>query len=366
MTGNRMTNADSVWFLTGQIGQNESARYVPIHSTPFRIGRRADLSLCLPCKTVSGLHAEIVEQDDALLLRDLESTNGTYVNGTRVTGPVSLKQDDLVQFADVALRLRRQAADHDRGTLREDVCDKAMALVQFDKLMSERAVVPFFQPIVEIRGLKTIGYEILGRSRLFGMETPQAMFMAASQLNLEVELSRMFRWEGVQVSTSFEVPPHLFLNTHPTEMVSPGLLESMRSVREVNPTQPLTLEIHEAAVTDPKRMTELRAALADIDVRMAYDDFGAGQTRLIELIEVRPDYLKFDLEMVQGIHDASQQRQQMLSTLVRMVRELGIVPLAEGIESEGDSLACRQIGFELGQGFFYGKPAPATIYDRAG
>ena len=52
----------------------------------------------------------------------------------------------------------------------------------------------------------------------------------------------------------------------------------------------------------------------------------------------------------------------MLETLVRMVRDLEIVPLAEGVECEGESIICRELGFELGQGFYYGKPVTGTIY----
>jgi EAL domain-containing protein (putative c-di-GMP-specific phosphodiesterase class I) len=234
--------------------------------------------------------------------------------------------------------------------------------VQFDKLMTERAVVPYFQPIVSLADLSTVAYEVLGRSRLFGLETPRALFSAAAQLNLEVELSRMFRWEGVEASAALPELPHLFVNTHPAEMVEPGLLDSIRAVRESHPAQPITLEIHEASVTAPAAMRELRARLRDLEVGLAYDDFGAGQARMVELVEVRPDYLKFDMELVQGIHAAAPGRQQMLATLVRMVRELEIVPLAEGVEYEAESDACRQLGFQLAQGFFYGRPAPISRY----
>ena len=62
-----------------------------------------------------------------------------------------------------------------------------------------------------------MAYEVLARSRLFGLETPKDMFGVAQQLNLEVELSTMLRWEGVQVTQAMSPSPHLFLNTHPRE-----------------------------------------------------------------------------------------------------------------------------------------------------
>jgi EAL domain-containing protein (putative c-di-GMP-specific phosphodiesterase class I) len=71
---------------------------------------------------------------------------------------------------------------------------------------------------------------------------------------------------------------------------------------------------------------------------------------------VPPDYLKFDMKLVQHLESASVDRQRMLASLVKMVRDLGITPLAEGIETEGDDQICREIGFTCGQGFLYGYP----------
>ncbi len=356
----RPTTMDAVWFLIGQ-GDDEPSRFVPIHSTPFLIGRRSGSSYTINSRTVSGLHAEIVQVRQSLAVRDLQSTNGTYLNGKRVTEQVVLSEDDLVQFADVAFRVRRQAACRELGTIQTNGYDRALALVQFDKLMRDRSVVPHFQPLVKLSSMGLEGYEVLGRSRILGLETPGAMFSAAAQLNVEVELSRLLRWEGLRAASRYPGRPRIFVNTHPSEMSDSGLLNSMRSLREFSNEMAIVMEIHEKAVTDSQKMQELRKELVDLNIGLAYDDFGAGQARLVELVEVRPDYLKFDMQLVQGLDKASPERQKMLEALVRMTRDLGIITLAEGIETDGEHLVCQQLGFEMGQGFFYGKPAPANI-----
>src|SRR5262245_33998722 len=109
-------------------------------------------------------------------------------------------------------------------------------------------------------------------------------------------------------------------------------------------------------------MTRLCSLLRDLNIGLAYDDFGAGQARLIELAEARPDYLKFDLKLIHGIDHGPAHRVKLLETLVRMARDLGVVPVAEGIESQGEHQVCKQIGFAVGQGFYYGKAMPATHY----
>ena len=349
------------WVLIGCSGRGERPSRVPIRVTPFQVGRRTDATLCLARRSVSGIHAEFVLEGDTLFLRDLQSTNGTYVNGDRIHELVEVHQDDLIQFADLPFRLSRESKECDSRTMHEDVYDRALGFVQFDKLLNERAIVSYFQPIVDLRDNRTIAYEILSRSRLVGLETPASMFYTAAQLNMEHELSRLMRIEGVRTSTLFPDPPHLFLNTHPVELSTDGFLDMMVALRQLAMSQPITVEIHEAAVTDVSTMKELRAGLDELNMRLAFDDFGAGQARLCELAEVRPDYLKFDREMIRDIH-TSPQRQQMLAHLVEIVIELGVVPLAEGIESAAEAEICRQVGFQLAQGFHFGHPAPVPSY----
>jgi EAL domain-containing protein (putative c-di-GMP-specific phosphodiesterase class I) len=350
------------WTLTGRLVQGERPCAVPLRPMPFCVGRRSDLSLSLARRSISSLHAEFTVAGGALFLEDLHSTNGTYVNGDRISERVEVHADDLIQFADMPFRLGWRSRESDSRTIQEDVCDRALGLVQFDKLLNERALVSYFQPVVDLRDGCTIAYEILSRSRLVGLETPAAMFYTATQLNMEVELSRLMRVEGVRASAMFPEPPHVFVNTHPMELLDDKLLEIMAGIRQLARSQAITVEIHEAAVTDVSTMQKLRAGLDELGMRLAFDDFGAGQARLCELSEVRPHYLKFDRQMIHDIHFASSERRNMLANLVRLVIELGVIPLAEGVECAEEDNVCREMGFQLGQGYHYGMPAPVAAY----
>lgn len=348
----------SAWFFAGQVDGTEPARHVPIHNTPFTIGRRSNLPLTLPCESVSKEHAEISERDGQLYVRDLGSTNGTYINGERVEEESPIAEGDIIQFATVVFRVGREANHVESGTIAQDTCDRALAMMQFDRLIHEAAVVPFFQPIVTMEEFpKVIGFEGLGRSRLFGLQTPHEMFTTASQLNLEAELSRVLRRRGLEIATGFPDDMNLFVNTHPAELAEGGLNSSLEEIRATHPDRKITLEIHEAAITSPGMIKELRCVLDDLDMQLAFDDFGAGQARLIELGEVRPDYLKFDMKLVQGIDRAAPSRQQVVAALVQMVNDLGTMPLAEGVELESTHQTLCQMGFQLGQGYLYGRPA---------
>lgn len=352
------------WTLAGQLQEDEPVRRIRIDSSPFMVERRKESSLMIPCATVSGRHAELTVRDDALFVRDLHSSNGTFVNGMRISEEFRLTNGDLVQFAHMVFRVSVASDTRDSRTVNnDDAADRALALIQFDKLVTERAVVPHFQPIVAVNSPSTIGYEILGRSRLFGLTTPSAMFSAAAVLDLEAELSRILRNEGVRAAANLPGDPILFANTHPAEMTEPALLEfSLRELLELNQGRKMVLEIHEAAVTRVEQMRELRAALNDMEVGLAYDDFGAGQARLLELVEVPPDYLKFDIGLVRNIDKATESRQKMVASLVKMVRDLGVAALAEGVETPEELEVCRQIGFDFIQGYIFGKPAIAKRF----
>jgi len=358
MSTNVISPERVTWLLTGQFADDEPIRHVRVDVCPFTIGRQGESALSIPSPTVSRRHAELRFDGDALNLLDLGSTNGTFVNGMRVQSACRVNHGDLLQFGHVVFRVTKQQKESVQQTMAEDSCDRALALIQFDQLLTQRAVVPHYQPLVSMENRQTFGYEVLGRSRLFGLKEPRSMFGAAKVLNMEGELSRVMREEGIRCGMLLPAEHALFVNTHPAEMVDVDLLEfSIRELREAAPSRSLVLEIHEASVTDGEQMKRLRQSLKDIGVRLAYDDFGAGQARLVELVEVPPDYLKFDMKLVQGLEHASLERLKLLTSLVRMVQGLGIEPLAEGIETEADHNICQQIGFTCGQGYLYGRPA---------
>lgn len=355
--------SEDVWFLSGPTQMGEGVVHSPIDGNPYVVGRKTGVSLKLQFLTVSGNHACLWVDNGSLFLRDLGSTNGTYINGKRLVQneTVGISEEDLVHFAEAPFRVRRQSpTGMTSGTISQNVCDQALALVQFDRLMQERLVRPHFQPIVDIHNGQILGHEILGRGSVFGLESPGSMFQAAEQLNLEVELSQLLRWEGIRVGRDLPDSPTLFVNTHPREVDDiDGLIQSLAATREMAGNTDLVLEIHESTVTNPAGLRSLVRAMEDLDIRLAYDDFGSGQARLAELIEARPHYVKFDISLIHKIDQADKHRHRMLETLVRMVSELDILPLAEGIEAPEEARICRDLGFALAQGFYYGRPSPA-------
>jgi EAL domain-containing protein (putative c-di-GMP-specific phosphodiesterase class I) len=232
---------------------------------------------------------------------------------------------------------------------------------EMQELLREGNVTVAFQPIVRIPGGRPEAYEALGRGSHPGLpQSPLDLLDIAESLGLVGELSRLFRKKAVELVRNRTDFPTLFLNTHPAEFKEPSLklLDSLEELRDLAPHLDLALEIHEKALEDFD-FAELKKMLSESNIGLAYDDFGAGQARLLELAQAPPHYLKFDRRFVVGIDQPElRNRRQLLTSLVGVARDLRVKAIAEGIEDAAQAAACEEIGFQLMQGYHFGRPAP--------
>lgn len=353
------------WSLTGCQERGASVQQFEITTYPFRIGRRSDCDLFLQSRCVSGHHAEVIAIGPALILRDLNSTNGTYVNGERLIGECSIVPGDCLQFADTEFAIDsgvRQSSNVSLDTLRGTVVEmesfeSLWVISQFEQLM-KTGLFAAFQPIISAEDFNTIhGFEALARSNVKGLERPDQMFSSATQLHKQIPLSHLCRNRALTACDAYmDETQSLFLNTHPEEDLTRDVLPSLQALREYAPRQRIAIEIHEGAVTDVSEMTGFAAELRDLQIDLAYDDFGAGQTRLRELVEVPPDYIKFDRGLITGLHTATEIQQDLVRKLVETAKQVGAKALAEGIEEPECAKLCQELGFDLLQGYLFGRP----------
>lgn len=358
------------WYFEGYIDDRRETWRTNITQFPFVVGRKEGVSLRLASPEVSGHHAELFSLGGELWLRDLGSKNGSYVNDTRVSGEQPLAAGDILRFANWEFRLV-STGESATGAMTQTVALPTSVLPRnFLKRMSEmraileeRRLVALFQPIVHLEGGAVLGYEALGRglSAEGEMLPPNELFELAGGLEREAELSDQMRDTAIETlaDTSRHSETSLFVNTHPAELregVGPLLASLARWVERGLPCR-LVLEIHEAAIASPQMLRDLASGLVELDIDLAFDDFGTGQARLLELVEVAPRYLKFDRAWVSGIDAAPANRRAMVERMVILVRDLGVATLAEGVETEAEASVCREMGFELAQGWHYGRPA---------
>lgn len=108
---------------------------------------------------------------------------------------------------------------------------------------------------------------------------------------------------------------------------------------------------------NPVESIEILGALKDLGVRIAIDDFGTGYSSLSYLKRFPLDCLKIDRSFVEGLPDDNDSA-AIAETIVAMARKLGLVVVAEGVETSEQSRFLRACGCKLVQGFFFSKPLP--------
>ncbi|MBL8286774.1 MAG: EAL domain-containing protein [Rubrivivax sp.] len=358
------------WFLEG-VAADGSHTVHEIAVLPYRIGRDAGNELALQAPGMSRQHAVLTAGDDGrLLLTDLGSTNGSYVNRVRLAAARVLEENDVVHFGNAEFRLGLLGETTGLTTSGGDrtMIAPAGAVLsghfvphekQLRELLSGTGLGGAVQPIVRARGGELFALELLGRSSHPELPaSPVHLFALAARMGREAELSTAFREHGVRTVARLAPGSTLFVNTHPQETFDPAFLEALSKLPHEGLDVDLVIEVHETAVMEVERMRELAARLAELKIRFAYDDFGAGQARLNELAEVPAHFVKFDFGLVHGLNEASVAKQKLVADLVRMVKELGSMALAEGVETEAEAEVCRQMGFDLLQGYLTGRPQP--------
>ena len=336
---------------------------VLLKTWPFRMGRSDEAELTIFSRRISNFHAEIIRLPTGHVLRDLGSTNGTFLNGKKIREHW-LKEGDVVHIAHKELKFGLMAVQEEgpEPTLAQHSEQQTLLRETNDllRIIAQRAVAAVFQPIVTLGDRAVIGYETLGRVAMPGADYSIGdVLRIANERGEAARLCRLLRDVAVEQIASITESKSIFFNLHPKEMDDDeqiGLaLRQMASIATAGHVP--VLEIHESAVTDGAAMSRLRAQLTDHGIRLAYDDFGAGQSRLMELVEVPPDTLKLDITLVREI-DASERRQDLVRALVHVLTDQGIEVLAEGIEREEEATVCAQLGCYLGQGYHLGRPGP--------
>ncbi len=356
------------WYLESLVEGGRQLRRIAVHPLPFRVGRLQGLGLTLASDSVSKEHAEFSLAAGALRLRDLGSRNGTFVNSSPVDDVVVLREGDIVHFAQVEFRVGRQEIDPEAelvepATVALDAVPLPQRFVEgvqvIPELLRERQVTCLFQPIVTLPSATLAGYEAFGRGLHPSLPPmPLDLFRIATAAEAQAQLSQVFREKAVELASSHPRFPALFLNVHPAELATASLVPALVATREALPQLRLTIEIHEGALADLAAIDGLRTQLSRCGVALAYDDFGSGQARLLELAEVPPHYLKFDMSFIRGVNAAPSPRQRLLTSLVSVARDLLVYTVAEGVETAEEADLCMHVGFTHAQGFFFGRPRP--------
>ncbi len=355
----------TIWVLESLSGADEPLGEHRVADFPYAIGRDSELLFGGSEDAISRYHAELDLSDGELYVRDLGSTNGTFVNQRRIDTECRLVSGDQLRIADSIFRVWQRATEeipkHDPSQVPHAGKPRRATPgdTEFLVLLNAGAVTAEFQAIVNLDDNSSYGVECLGRGCHDPLpESPLELFGLAESFDKAAELSELMRREGLIQAQRARIRERVFVNTHPTELRAPDrLVEDLRAASDRFPNLDIVLEIHEHAIAAVAAMKALRTRLRALGIGLAFDDFGTGQARLLELVEARPDFVKFDKSLVVDLDRADEERRKVVASLVGIVKELGIGTIAEGVSRREELEACLDAGFEYAQGYLFAPPA---------
>lgn len=299
--------------------------------------------LSLDCKP--GQAQEIARNLAQLLApRELRETQVLFVRGTI--------QPQLQDFSDIA-SLQRFIKYSQSDWL-------------VDMLATER-FTSYFQPIVSIKDTSQIyGYESLlrGLDEQGNIVPPGPILELATESGLLPQLDQVARLCTIAQASRHQVQGRIFINFAPTALYDPNFC--LRTTVEAIDRAGISHDrvVFEVVESDsPQDLSHLKTVLKfyrDAGFLVALDDLGSGYSSLNLLHQLRPDFIKLDMELIRDVHQ-DLYKASITEKLLEITQKLNIQTVAEGIECIEELNWLRERGATFAQGYLIAKPSAAPV-----
>jgi EAL domain-containing protein (putative c-di-GMP-specific phosphodiesterase class I) len=236
-----------------------------------------------------------------------------------------------------------------------------------DHVIEERLVRSVYQPVVDLKAAKVLGYEALSRVIGDHFQNVDALFRAAQASNSLWKLERLCRERALTGAQDFPDDALLFMNVEPESIFDPHF-RSDRTMRMLERSglspERVVLEVTEhSAVADFTAFRQTLAYFRSRGFRLAIDDMGSAYAGLQSVAEIQPEFLKVDMSLVRDLH-IQPLKKELIATMERFSRSVGIQLIAEGIETREELDALLEIGVPFGQGYLFARPGiPLPVPD---
>jgi len=287
--------------------------------------------------------------------------------GIAIGGEHYKTPDEILRDADTAM-YRAKA----RGKARYEVFDGAMhhsavALLKLETdlrhALDRGEFVVYFQPIMDIKNGGLHSFEALIRWKHpdRGLLRPAEFLQLAEETGLIVPIGEWILMEAcLQTREWQKLYPSLrvSVNVSHRQLREPDFVRSVGEILRESKVDPcaVILEVTESTVSDdPVRLGEKLMGLRQLGLKIFIDDFGSGYSSLSHLNRLPYDTLKIDRSFVSGIGREANSP-DILQAIVALARHLGMGVVAEGVETEEQLLVLKNVGCELGQGFWFSAP----------
>jgi len=310
--------------------------------SPARTGRRFRFKDLLLIK------ARIIERLDAHVARTLHPD--LFYRFNYFIGSAMMKKDPSVRLERLVHRTIDEAlAD---GTSEQEALVRQRAR-KLRAIITDKRIRTLYQPIVDLRTNRAIGFEALSRGPRGEFETPDVLFRIAYESDLVLKLDAVCRAQAVRGMRRMHDHELLFINMEPGSIFDPKLMDSIPESR----VGQVVFEITEhAAISDFQTFRQAAQLVKQRGFKLAMDDVGSAYSglRIISMIET--DYIKLDMDLTREAH-RNRVKMELLRAITGFSNDAGIPMIVEGIETDDELGTVTSLGVQLVQGYLVGRPS---------
>jgi EAL domain-containing protein (putative c-di-GMP-specific phosphodiesterase class I) len=219
-----------------------------------------------------------------------------------------------------------------------------------------------FQPIIDISEKRVVSYEVLIRGG--DGESPYEVFKRVKEEDVNL-FDQYSREKAMELASSLGVKTNLNFNFAPSAVNFNGGEYIERTIEKATQNglnrDQLIIEITEnEEVYNKDHLSKILNILKQDGIQIAIDDFGSGYAGLNMLMNIKPEILKLDMDLIRDIHKFGV-KQSIVRAVCEVCFELGIDVLAEGVETEEEYKFLKNINIDFYQGYYFAKPGFASL-----
>ncbi|WP_321326109.1 EAL domain-containing protein [Thiomicrorhabdus sp.] len=243
---------------------------------------------------------------------------------------------------------------------------RANNLMWSDKLnraIEEDRITPFYQPIMSLRNHQIYKHEALVRL----IEPNKEVISPYLFLDVSKKTKKYHKISKRVVTKTFElfkkIDKEFSINISASDILNPAYVSHLHNHLAVFPYKHnITFEILESEeISDLDGVTAFIENLKTHGCKFALDDFGAGYANYSNILNLKPDYIKLDGSLIQGLA-SNEDTKDILETIVSFAQKKDIKTIAEFVSDEAIFKTVKQLGIDYAQGYYIGKPMSKPDY----
>jgi len=297
----------------------------------------------------------------------------TVSTGIAMWNPGYEKPEDLLRDADNAMYRAKALGRNRYAVFDEKMHAEVVATLELEndlrRAVTRKEFRPFYQPIISLDKGNLVGFEVLARwdHPTRGLVLPGEFIPASEEMGIAVQIDRIVAEQACkqvrpwQVQYRMDPPITISLNISTTQFLQLELVSRIDHTLRQNGLygRDIKLEVTESVLMEnTEHATAMLGQLSALDIGLSIDDFGTGYSSLSYLRRFEIDSLKIDYSFVtKMLEDVDSM--EIVRTIIDLGRNLGKTTIAEGVETDAQLEALREMGVDQVQGFYIARPMPA-------